>query len=144
MSRDARFWDRTARKYARSKIADPEGYERSLARCRHYLRATDRLFEFGCGTGTTALRLAPHVAELVATDISAEMIAIARERAAAEGCANATFQAADPAAMDGPDAAFDAVAGFNVLHLVTDRAAVLRNLHRILKPVGHFISKTVC
>ncbi len=143
-SRDARFWNRTARKYAGSKIADPDGYERSLARCRAYLRATDRLFEFGCGTGTTALRLAPHVAELVATDISAEMIAIARERAAAQGCTNATFQTADPAAMEPPDAGFDAVAGFNVLHLVADRAAVLRNLYRMLKPGGHFISKTVC
>ena len=32
MSKDARFWNRFARRYAASQIRDPEGYERTLAR----------------------------------------------------------------------------------------------------------------
>ena len=75
------FWDRMARKYAASPIKDMQGYERTIDHARRYLKATHVAYEFGCGTGTTALKLAPAVARLVATDISAEMIAIAREKA---------------------------------------------------------------
>ena len=74
---DERFWNRVARKYAALPIADVAGYERSLERTRSYLRPTDKVLEFGCGTGGTALKLAPSVASIVATDISGEMIAIA-------------------------------------------------------------------
>jgi ubiquinone/menaquinone biosynthesis C-methylase UbiE len=141
---DARFWDRTARKYAADVIADPAGYERTLERTQHYLRAADAVLEVGCGTGTTALRLAPCVASLVATDVSGEMIAIAREKAAAQGCVNAVFETARADAPDRPDGSFDVVLAFNVLHLVAARDAVLRNIHRLLKPGGLFISKTPC
>ncbi len=141
---DARFWDRIARKYAADPIADMAGYERTLERARHYLKADDAAFEFGCGTGTTALKLAPHLKRIVATDISGEMIAIAREKAEAEGCANAEFAVATPEAAPWPDAEFDAVLGFNILHLLPSREAALRGVSRLLKPGGVFISKTPC
>lgn len=139
---NARFWDRLARKYAASPIADMAGYERTLEETRRYLKPTDTAFEFGCGTGATALKLAPAVARYVATDLSSEMIAIARERAAAEKSQNLEFAVGVPDAASWPDASFDAAFGFNVLHLVTDRAATLRGVHRLLKPGGVFISKT--
>ena len=141
---DAHFWDRAARKYATDPIADIAGYERTLERTRHYLKGDEAAFEFGCGTGTTALRLAPFVGRIVATDISGEMIAIAREKAKAEGCGNATFEVARPEAAPWPDGSFDVALGFNVLHLVADREAVLRGVHRLLRPGGLFISKTPC
>jgi ubiquinone/menaquinone biosynthesis C-methylase UbiE len=141
---DAQFWDRIARKYAADPIADIAGYERTLERTRHYLRSDETAFEFGCGTGTSALKLAPSVGRIMATDISNEMIAIAREKAKAEGCTNATFEVARPEAAPWPDGTFDVAFGFNVLHLVTDREAVLRGVHRLLRPGGLFISKTPC
>jgi SAM-dependent methyltransferase len=141
---DARFWDRAACKYAADPIADMAGYERTLERTRHYLKRSDTVFEFGCGTGTTALRLAPSVGRIVATDISGEMITIAREKARAEGCSNASFEVATPDAAPWPDETFDAALGFNVLHLVAARQAALQGIHRLLKPEGVFISKTPC
>jgi ubiquinone/menaquinone biosynthesis C-methylase UbiE len=141
---DAQFWDRAARKYATDPIADIAGYERTLERTRHYLKGDETAFEFGCGTGTTALKLAPFVQRIVATDISAEMIAIAREKAKAEGCRNATFEVARPEAAPWPDGSFGVALAFNVLHLVADREAALRGVHRLLRPGGLFISKTPC
>ena len=58
---DAGFWDRYARKYAAHAIKDMAGYQRTVERTRHYLKKTDRVIEIGCGTGTTALTLAPSV-----------------------------------------------------------------------------------
>ena len=66
---DQYFWDRLARKYARDPIKDMAGYTRTLEATRQRLRETDTALELGCGTGTTALSLAPSVARLVGTDV---------------------------------------------------------------------------
>ena len=105
-STDARFWDRMARKYAASPISDMAGYERTLERTKHYLKPDFTAFEFGCGTGTTALNLAPCVAKLVATDISSEMVTIAREKAAAQGQTNIEFAVGAPDSASYPSASF--------------------------------------
>lgn len=141
---DARFWDRAAPKYATSRIKDPQGYERTLARTRDLLRPTDSVLELGCGTGSTALRLAPSVARILGTDVSAEMIAIARGKAAAQACGNADFAVAAAGDPPGEDGAFDAIFAFNLLHLVADRGAAYAGIARLLKPGGLFISKTAC
>jgi ubiquinone/menaquinone biosynthesis C-methylase UbiE len=141
---DARFWDRIARKYASDPIADEAGYERTLEHTRRCLKSGDVAFEFGCGTGTTALKLAPALTRIIATDISPAMIAIAREKAEAEGCPNAEFQVATPDATPWSDGSFDVALGFNVLHLVAAREAALKGVHRLLKAGGLFISKTPC
>lgn len=138
-----RFWNRTARKYAASPIGDPAGFERTLARVRELVPAGADIFEFGCGTGTAALKLAGHAGHILATDISDGMITIAREKAAAEGVSNVAFEvgtADDPRWGTGR---FDAALGFNILHLVPDRPAALAAIHRLLKPGGLFISKSV-
>lgn len=140
----ASFWDRIARKYAASPVKDLEGYERTLDRTRHYLKDTDAVLEFGCGTGTTALRLAPHVSRMVATDLSSEMIAIARERATGQACSNAEFTVATFDGAPWPDSSFDAVLAFNLLHLAPDRVSALAQVYRLLKPGGLFVSKTPC
>ncbi|PKP81194.1 MAG: SAM-dependent methyltransferase [Alphaproteobacteria bacterium HGW-Alphaproteobacteria-18] len=144
VSKNTRFWDRAARKYSSDPIADEAGYGRSVARTAEFMRATDEAFEFGCGTGTTALKLAPHCAHLLATDISAEMIAIAREKAAAEGVGNVTFEVGVINDDRWRDKAFDLAFGFNILHLLDERQAALEAVHSLLKPGGLFISKTPC
>jgi len=141
---DARFWDRIAQKYAADPISDAAGYEKSLERTISHLRVTEHVLELGCGTGTTALRLAPHVGQLLATDSSAAMIGIARGKAEASSHRNIEFRQADAAAELTPENRYDAVLGFNLLHLVRDRRALLDKVRSTLKPGGLFISKTPC
>jgi ubiquinone/menaquinone biosynthesis C-methylase UbiE len=143
-ARDVQFWNRIARKYAASAIKDAAGYERTFERTRELLRSSDTVFEIGCGTGTTALRLASSVSHIAASDVSEEMIAIARERAAAQGCSNVAFRVADSVDPDSDGATFDAVLAFNLIHLVADRRTMLESIHRQLRPGGLFISKTPC
>lgn len=141
---DQRFWDRVARKYAREPIKDMVGYTRTLERTRQQLRNTDAVLELGCGTGTTALALAPAVARLVGTDVSSAMIAIAREKVATQSCGNVEFAVTSADRPIGADGSFDAVLAFNVLHLTAERPAVLQQAFRALTPGGLFISKTPC
>lgn len=140
----ARFWDRAARKYAADPIADMAGYERTLARTRELLGPAQRVLEIGCGTGTTALRLASACGRLVATDVSPEMIAIAREKLAAAPQPNLEFQVADADAPAFGEACHDVVLAFNVLHLVSDLDATVRAAADALAPGGLFITKTPC
>jgi ubiquinone/menaquinone biosynthesis C-methylase UbiE len=141
---DARFWDRTSRKYAKAAIGDQAGYERTLDRTRALLGPDDRVLELGCGTGTTALRLAGDVQRYLATDISAEMIAIAKEKCVADPVPGLEFRTATAEALSHEATTFDAVLGFNYLHLVRDLPGTLRRIHTLLAAEGLFISKTPC
>jgi ubiquinone/menaquinone biosynthesis C-methylase UbiE len=137
------FWDSIAPKYAQKRIGDPTAYEAKLSRIRALLKTTDRVLEIGCGTGSTALRLAPDIAHITATDVSRGMINIAQAKFGPDAPANVTFQQADAADLvEGRP--FDAICAFSLLHLIEDVPNVLGRIHEQLKPGGLFISKTVC
>ena len=140
----ARFWDRMARRYAAARIADPAGYQTTLRRVAALLSPDQSVLEIGCGTGTTALRLAGGTRQLLATDVSPAMIAIAREKLAAQPLPQLRFEVADAEMPVPAAAAHDAVLAFNLLHLVSDLDATLATLLAALKPGGRLISKTPC
>lgn len=140
----ARFWDRIAPKYAADPIADLAGYEATLRRVQGLLSPQHDVLEIGCGTGSTALRLAPFTRSLLATDVSPQMVAIAQQRLAAQPTPQLRFAVADAeSAAFGPEA-FDAVLAFNVLHLTSALDEALSRLVQALRPGGRLISKTAC
>ncbi len=133
-----------ADRYSKSPISDMEAYNASLDRTRSYLKPTDVALELGCGTGGTARILAPHVAHITATDISSEMIRIARERATAEGTENAEFEVADLEANLPNGGPYDVVMAHNLIHLLPDPSAAMHQVTDLVKPGGLFITKTPC
>ncbi len=143
-TKDARFWDRAAAKYAKSPVSDEAGYARSIERTAELLRPEMRVLELGCGTGSTALRLAPHVGGYIGTDISSEMIAIAESKSAAAPVAGLSFRPATVEDMAHEPMRWDAVLGFNYLHLVRDLPSTLNLVADLLVPGGLFVSKTAC
>lgn len=141
---DTNFWNRASRRYVTAAIADLVGYERTLDRIRTLLGPDTRVLELGCGTGTMALRLAGDVKSYLATDISADMIAIAEEKRAADRNPALSFRTATAEALAPEAGRFDAVLGFNYLHLVRDLPGTLRCIHALLAAKGLFICKTPC
>lgn len=144
MPTNEKFWDKVADKYAASPIKNMEAYEQTMARTRAYLSADQNVLEVGCGTGSTALMLAPHVKHMTASDISKRMIEIGEGKAQAQNVDNVTFRHAALPDETLASESFDTILCYNALHLVPDLPAVLRNLRGALKPGGVFISKTVC
>lgn len=135
-----RFWNRFAARYAARPIKDVAAYEAMLADVATRLRPADRVLELGCGTGGTAIRLAPGVAEWTATDFSAEMVRIAKAKPAPDTLRFVVVDAAQ--AFDGGP--FDAICAFNLLHLVDDLSEMLHRIHANLVPGGLLVSKTWC
>ncbi|SLN54546.1 class I SAM-dependent methyltransferase [Pseudooctadecabacter jejudonensis] len=139
---DAAFWDKIAPKYAQDPIKDMAAYEYTLGRTKSYLTTDDHVLEIGCGTGSTALTIAPHVRNITGTDVSPGMIAIANEKAAQTP--NASFHAARAETVARGHGPVDAILGFNLFHLVPKAEDIFADIHRALPKGGYFISKTPC
>ena len=93
------------------------------------LHAGQRVLDVGCGTGATTLAAARQAGRCTGVDISAPMIAVARERAAAAGL-DAGFLCADAQDHDFAPDVFDAVISRFGVMFFTDPVAAFRNLRR--------------
>jgi ubiquinone/menaquinone biosynthesis C-methylase UbiE len=144
MKNTASFWDKIADRYARTPVRNEEAYQNKLAMTRAYLTPDAQVFEFGCGTGSTAIAHAPHVQHITAIDISGRMLEIARGKAAAADIGNITFTQASLEDVDTAPASFDMVMAHSILHLVQDPAAACRRLYDLLKPGGVLVTSTTC
>jgi ubiquinone/menaquinone biosynthesis C-methylase UbiE len=144
MYKHSGFWNVIAKRYARQPVPDAAAYEKKLARTREFLSPDSLVFEFGCGTGSTAMALASHAKHILATDFSSKMIGIARDKARAAGLANLRFEQQSLDEINLPDASFDVVMGHAILHLLQDRNVAIAKAYRLLKPGGVFVSSTAC
>jgi ubiquinone/menaquinone biosynthesis C-methylase UbiE len=98
----------------------------------------DRALDVACGTGIVACRLAATGAKVTGADISADMLAQARRRAAAEQVA-VTFVERPAEALRFPAASFDLVTCQQGLQFTADRAAAARELRRVVAPGGRAV-----
>lgn len=144
MGSNAKFWDRMAKKYARSPIGDEAAYQKKLEQTRSYLKPGMRLLEIGCGTGTTAIYHAPLVDHIDAIDISENMLDIAREKAAAGNVENISFKQARIEDLDANGVKYDLIMGHSILHLLDDKDVAIAKIHKKLKTDGIFVSSTAC
>jgi enediyne biosynthesis protein CalE5 len=99
----------------------------------------DAVLDVAAGYGEPGLTAARAVApggHVVCTDISAEMLAVGRERAAAAGLDNLQFLEGDAEELAFEEASFDAVLSRQGLQFLTDVAGVLARLRSFLKPHG--------
>jgi ABC-2 type transport system ATP-binding protein len=137
MDNDQReFWSTIAKKYDRVVDLQIGGKTRSLVRSR--LSKENRLgnlAEFGCGTGFYTQVLADKSTNVMATDLSPGMLAVARERIKAT---NVRFQAEDCEKTSFPDGIFDTTFMSLLIHF-TEPRLTLAEMRRILKPAGSLI-----
>ena len=91
------------------------------------------------GGGHTALAVAPHVAQVMVTDLTPRMLEKAREFLLEQGITNAQFQVADAEQLPFADGTFDRVTCRIAPHHFPNMALAVREAARVLKPGGLFL-----
>lgn len=105
-----------------------------------------RVLEIGCGRGRGVEVLLRQFGarEVYAFDLDPAFVARARQRLSAGPLADRVQLAvADATAIPTPDASFDAVFDFGVIHHVPAWRAALAEVRRVLKPSGRFFFEEV-
>jgi len=99
--------------------------------------APHRVLEVGCGTGEFAARLHQALpnADLLATDQSARMVELTRQR-------HVSAERADIEDLPFADASFDVVAAMWMLYHVPDLHRGLAEIARVLRPGGLLVAAT--
>jgi ABC-2 type transport system ATP-binding protein len=135
---EERYWSRFARSY------DVDGEyvvgRPILAAIEKKLLEEPRLgdvVEFGCGTGYFTRAIARNAEHVTATDLSDEMLTVARCRL--KECRNVTVQKADCGGTSFPPQRFDGVFMANLIHVVGHPLSCLQESYRILRSGGWLI-----
>ena len=107
-----------------------------------HLSPGERVLDVGCGAGAIALEAARRVrpgGSVLAVDISPDLVAIARDRAASAGAVEMKLIEADAAAYPYDEESFDVLVSRNGLMFFDDPDAALANLARALRSGGRIV-----
>jgi ubiquinone/menaquinone biosynthesis C-methylase UbiE len=130
----AAYFDRLAPRYDALWTNSPAGRlqrEAVWRRVDPLIRRGDRVLDIGCGTGEDALHLASLGAQVLALDVSPEMVRVARGKGV-----NARVLPIE--GIHALAVAFDLVlSNFGGLNCVGDLSAIGQTLARLVRPEGH-------
>ena len=131
-------WDLASSDYDylwQEQLAPARNWMLSLAA----LAPGEKVLDLACGTGLTTLAAAASVGpggSVLGTDLSGQMVAVARQRAEDQQVSNVTFKRMDAETLDFPAATFDVVLCSLGSMYVPDAQRALREWLRVLKPGG--------
>src|SRR4051812_1608700 len=133
---DAAYLDEVERRFlSESWFAQPEGarpYSGLIP--LEQLRGSDVL-EIGCGSGVHARILAEGGAHVTAIDLTPTAVAMTRRRLELHGLQGKVIEA-DAERLPFPDASFDFVWSWGVIHHSANTPAVIDEIARVLRPGG--------
>ncbi|MES2817706.1 MAG: class I SAM-dependent methyltransferase [Pseudomonadota bacterium] len=93
-----------------------------------------RVLDLGCGAGHVSFHLAPLVGEVLAYDLSPQMLEVVARNAEARGLGNIRTECGAAESLPFADASFDFVFSRFSAHHWSDLGRALREVRRVLKP----------
>ena len=135
------FWDMIAGVYDLfEKLYNGRCYDGTGVRVAQEINENDIVLECACGTGSISKPVAKKCKELLATDMSANMMKRAQKKC--RECTNITFRKIDIRSIGFEDSTFDKVIAGNVIHLLDEPYKAVDELLRVCKPGGKVIIPT--
>jgi len=137
-NRKEEYWSRFARSFeADQEYIAGKGNVQALVRKLHEEHDLKEVIELGCGTGRFTKEIAGNAKHIVATDLSDEMLEVARIRLSR--FPNVTVQKADCCRTSFRSAIFDTVFMVNLIHVIENPSDALRESYRILRNGGKLL-----
>jgi arsenite methyltransferase len=102
----------------------------------------DVVLDIGCGAGVDtilAAMMAGPTGKAVGIDIVPEMLQRAKSNLERTGLKNASFKSTSEEVLPFSDNEFDVVISNGVINLIPDKAALLKEVSRVLKPGGRLM-----
>lgn len=135
------IWDKVAGVYDLAEtLFNGSVYNHTGELVAQELDEGDTVLECACGTGSITRFAAKKCRRLIACDMSKAMLSQARKNCA--GLDNVRFFTADLTRLNCADNTFDKVIAGNVIHLLDDPEAAVKELERVCKPGGKLIIPT--
>lgn len=135
------FWDKVSGLYDLFETVYNGKVYRGLGeRVAKEIEQNDIVLECACGTGAISRYIAPKCRQLIATDFSGGML-----KQALKNCRNfdnISIKRADITKLKCHDNRFDKVVAGNVIHLLEDPCAAIKELERVCKDGGKIIVPT--
>lgn len=145
MKNTKKFWNKISAKYDSQVYSKYiEEYNKTTKITKKYLKNTDVVLDYACGTGVTTIELSENVEKIHAIDISENMIDIAKSKSVQRGISNIYFDVTTIYDEKIKKESFDVIIAFNILYFMKDIDNVIHRIDEILKPNGIFISTTNC
>jgi 2-polyprenyl-3-methyl-5-hydroxy-6-metoxy-1,4-benzoquinol methylase len=144
MNKSEKFWDKSAYKFDQAGRKDEKAYIRIIDRTKKYLKSSDIVLDFGCGTGLISNEIADKVKFINAIDISSKMIEIAKNKAVNRKIQNIDYIQSTIFDKRYKSGSFDVILAFYILHLLEDNHKIIQRINDLLKPGGLIISVTPC
>jgi len=144
LNKSEEFWDKASKNYDKTEERFEYIHKKARENTKKYLKESQIVLDYGCGTGTASCEFASLVKEISGIDVSSEMIRIAKEKSAASKVDNVNFEKADIFDNRYQNESFDVILAFNMLHTVSNPQSVVQRVNDLLKHEGLFISITPC
>ncbi|MFA5802113.1 MAG: methyltransferase domain-containing protein [Thermoleophilia bacterium] len=133
---------RRVERYAALDVFSDEKYYRPLLEMARPASG-ERVLDVAAGTGLLASLMARDAAEVVGTDVTPEMLSLARDRIRKTGQTNVSFIEADAAAPPFDKGFFDLVTCRTAFHHFPEPVKVLGEIYSVLREAGRFVMEDV-
>jgi 2-polyprenyl-3-methyl-5-hydroxy-6-metoxy-1,4-benzoquinol methylase len=144
MNKSEKFWDKSASRFEQEEKKDEQTYIKIIERTKKYLKTSDNVLDFGCGTGLISNEIAGNVKLIHAIDISSKMIEIAKSKADNRKIQNIDYTHSTIFDESYKSGSFDVILAFYILHLLKDNHKTIQRINDLLKPGGLIISVIPC
>lgn len=136
------FWDRMAGIYDLYQMLDGKVIRQIEKITAENVRKGDIVLDCAAGTGMMTFAAAQNAKCVLCTDLSREMLIVAKKKARRRGVFNVKFALRDIFALKDRDGCFDRVMAGNVLHLLPDSDKAAKELIRVTKKGGKILLPT--
>lgn len=136
------FWSKFARFYDVAERLNGKVYREMCEITTCLVPFGARVLDCAAGTGELSIAAARKAESVLCTDISEEMLYVARKKADKGFWDNILFERRNIFALDDPDETYDIVIAGNVLHLLNSPENAVKELYRVTKCGGRILLPT--